>query len=399
MTNKLKKKSISKKIVVINSHPIQYYAPLYQYLTEIGLNIEVLYLSNYGLNPTFDKEFGTIYQWDIPLLDGYNYIFLKNYAVKANISFWGLLNLGILKEVYKLPPKSIIWVHGWQYLPNILSIFFGKIFGHKVLLRTDSNIKDELAKIHKLSKYKALLKKIILKLLFSFVDSFLVVGKRNSEFFSYYGIENEKKIYTPFSVDNQRFFDFDTNNRQNKNLIKRAIGIPENKVVIISSGKLISIKRHIDILKAIKQINSDDLFLMIVGDGSERNKLETFALENKIKNFKITGFINQSEIPKYYIVSDIYVMSSEKEAWGLSTNEAMCFNLPIILSDVVGSVDDLVTPNNGLVYPCGNIEKLAQAILEVKIKYVDNPTQCKSKEIIDKYSFKNIAVTIADLCK
>lgn len=398
MENKSDNRPIYKKIFVINSHPIQYYAPLYQYLAK-EFDITVFYCTEIGVKPSLDPDFGVTFQWDIPLLNGYKYKFLKNYSFKVKLSFWGLINLGIVSELYNAPPKSIIWVHGWQYFTNIIAIIFAKIFGHTVLLRTDANIKDELIKITNFSKTKVFIKRFFLKSLFSVIDYALVIGEMNSKFYNFYELQEKKKKKAVFCVDNDRFIEYNENNQKKKLFFKTELGIPEKCTVIVCIGKIIKIKRHLDALKALHLLNSKDYFLLIVGEGQERITLENYAIENNINNFLITGFINQKEISKYYLISDIYVMPSEQEPWGLSTNEAMCFNLPIILSDVVGSVDDLVTPNNGIVYPCGNIEKLAQAILEVKIKYLDNPTQCKSKEIIDKYSFKSIAVTMADLCK
>ncbi len=62
-----------------------------------------------------------------------------------------------------------------------------------------------------------------------------------------------------------------------------------------------------------------------------------------MENVHLTGFINQSVIPKYYAIGDAFVMcSQEGETWGLSVNEAMNFALPIVVSDMVGCSEDLV---------------------------------------------------------
>jgi len=68
----------AKSFIFLNSHPIQYFAPLYRYLTEQGIALEVLYCSG-GAAGKFDREFGREVQWDIPLLEGIYYDFFKKY--------------------------------------------------------------------------------------------------------------------------------------------------------------------------------------------------------------------------------------------------------------------------------------------------------------------------------
>jgi hypothetical protein len=75
-----------KKIIIINSHPIQYFAPLYKKMTEEGLDVEVWYCSDESIRGENDKGFGTTVKWDIPLLDGYRYRFFKNHSNKPSIS-------------------------------------------------------------------------------------------------------------------------------------------------------------------------------------------------------------------------------------------------------------------------------------------------------------------------
>ena len=74
----------------------------------------------------------------------------------------------------------------------------------------------------------------------------------------------------------------------------------------------------------------------------------------KYKNFrevKFVGFINQSLLPKFYSISDLFVLPSNYDAWGLVINEAMSFSKPIITSKNVMSSYDLVKHNiNGTIF-------------------------------------------------
>ena len=72
-------KSKKKKLAVVMSHPIQYYVSLLKALSAYPeLEVKVYFCSSYGVQETFDPAFGVSYKWDTPLLEGYQYEFLKN---------------------------------------------------------------------------------------------------------------------------------------------------------------------------------------------------------------------------------------------------------------------------------------------------------------------------------
>jgi len=89
------------RLAVLTSHPIQYQAPLWRKLAEHPqIDLTVYFCSDYGVTEKVDPGFGVKFKWDIPLLDGYRYKFLRNYSPKSNIrGFWGLFNPGIVKKL------------------------------------------------------------------------------------------------------------------------------------------------------------------------------------------------------------------------------------------------------------------------------------------------------------
>ena len=73
-------------IIFINSHPIQYFAPLYQHLAkDPSFKVQVIYLTDETVNGYLDEQFGVDVTWDIPLLKGYEFVFLKNYSWKPSM--------------------------------------------------------------------------------------------------------------------------------------------------------------------------------------------------------------------------------------------------------------------------------------------------------------------------
>ena len=135
-----------------------------------------------------------------------------------------------------------------------------------------------------------------------------------------------------------------------------------------------------DLMKATKLLYQDisvDVrpYLLVVGSGEQKDKMiEASACLDE--NFlRLIGFVNQSQLPDFYALSDVFVLPSANEPWGLVVNEAMCAGTAIIVSDQVGSGGDLVKNNiNGHIFKCGDIVDLKEKLKDV----LNEPIRCRS---------------------
>lgn len=386
------------KLAILTSHPIQYQAPLFKKLAEHkDIDLVVYFKWNFGVKNSYDKEFGKEIKWDIPLLEGYKYKFLKNFSLKFSSDFWGQINIGIIKEAYNLKKQNYnaIIVFGWNSFTNWLLFLIAFILGLPVFLISESPLNQELLK----SKWKIKTKKAIFGTFFRFINAFLYIGEENKKFYQYYGVPDKKLFFVPYAVDNDRYIEASNKLKNKKNNLRKELGIDKDDIVIFFGGKLIEKKRPMDLLRAYHNIKTQNLKLKIsllfVGDGILRSELEKYVKESNLENVHLVGFKNQTELPQYYAMADIFVLpSSMGETWGLMVNEAMCFGLPIIISDLVGCGSDLVkNGENGYIFPFGDIEKLSKCFEEL----VNNSKKGKlfgekSFEIIQDYSYlKDIA--------
>jgi glycosyltransferase involved in cell wall biosynthesis len=129
--------------------------------------------------------------------------------------------------------------------------------------------------------------------------------------------------------------------------------------------------------------------VLFLGDGVLRGALETFVREHELRNVHFAGFVNQSELPKYYGMSDVFVLPSTYEPRGAVINEAMACGLPVIVTDRCGSIGDIVLDDeNALVYPAGDAESLSASMARL----IDDPSlrqrmAQRSREIIDTWTF------------
>jgi glycosyltransferase involved in cell wall biosynthesis len=129
--------------------------------------------------------------------------------------------------------------------------------------------------------------------------------------------------------------------------------------------------------------------LLFVGDGEERHRLEERVRGLGWRSVLFLGFKNQSELPRYYDLCDVFVLPSAKEPWGLAVNEAMNAAKPVVVSDRVGCARDLVRDGlNGFVFPVGDIGALAERLRRL----TDEPETARrmgeqSVRVIEKWNF------------
>ncbi|MEA5503451.1 glycosyltransferase family 4 protein [Halotia wernerae UHCC 0503] len=348
------------RVLIIASHPVQYGAPLFRLMAQHPkLDILVAYCNLQGVQASFDTGFGVEVVWDVPLLDGYPWLQVKNNSPKPQLgSFLGLINLGLWKLISKENFDAVIVYTGYTYASFWIAAAATKLKGSKFFFSTDiSSIEPRNKKI-----LKTWLKNILLPLVYHLADIVMVTSTLGKQVVRSLGIAEECIALTPFVVDNNRWIS--QASQVNVKAVRKQWGIPESATVLLFCAKLQPWKRPQDVLKAFAQANVQDSYLIFAGDGTLRAELETKAESLGITDrVKFLGFVNQSQLPAIYRSSDLFILPSEYEPFGVVVNEAMLCGCPVIVSDQVGSRHDLVQHGiNGFIYPCGNVDVLAEIL-------------------------------------
>lgn len=377
-----------KKIAFLISHPIQYFSPLFRQMASDSQFDLTVYFCYNPADGDYDQGFGQKVTWDIPLLQGYKYHFLKSLSgnkMPGN-RFWSLVNFEIVKLLLT-DKNEIIIVHGWGYFTHWLTIITAWILRKNVWLRGENPLSQE---VNKRFLVKLIKKAVLQHGLFKLIDKFLYIGESNKDFYTYYGVSKENMIYAPYCVDNFSLEKQYTNMAPQRDLFREQYGIGKEAVLILFSGKYISKKRPMDLIQAFAKLNNRSTHLFMMGDGQLRSSMQDFIDVNGVSNVRLVGFVNQTEIAKYYSMADIFVLpSGEGETWGLVVNEAMLFNLPIIVSATVGCSRDLVSHGvNGFIYEEGNLEQLTShlaTLAQDKDKRKD--FGAASKNIVSKFDY------------
>lgn len=373
-----------KRLAIVTSHPIQYYAPLFKLLAK-SIDLKVFYTAGGGVNESqFESGFGREIKWDIPLLDGYEYEFVPNSAPNASTdNFNGIINPTLFSRINTFNPHALL-VYGWAYKSHlkVLINFKGKI---PVWFRGDSTL------ITNQTGIKKLLRNQFLKWVYKHVDIAFYVGTANKAYFLNAGMKIEQLRFTPHAVDNERFA---ADRRAEALSFRQSINLSKDDIMILFVGKLDENKQPDLLLNSFISLNLPHTHLIYVGDGPLKNELMVKAKAHERIHF--LEFQNQNHMPIFYQASDLTCLPSKNETWGLAINEAMAGGNAILTSSNVGCAIDLVKEGrNGEIFQFDNSESLKSKLaLLTKNKEVLLEMGRQSQSIISSWNYEKQAMAI-----
>jgi glycosyltransferase involved in cell wall biosynthesis len=346
-----------RKLAIISTHPIQYYAPVFRALagsTEIDLRVFFTW-SQAATDSVFDPGFGTEVKWDIPLLDGYAYQFVRNVAKRPGLNHFGGLNTPTLvHEIEAWRPDAVL-VYTWNSRSHLHALrhFKGKL---PVLFRGDSTLLDRRA------WWRALLRRIFLTWVYSHVDIAIAVGTNNKAYFAWCGLRPQRIALAPHSIDTVRFAADAVGHEHLAMEWRQKLGLSPEAMVFLYAGKL-QRKKNPDLLLDAFSALKDGSHLVFVGNGELEVDVKRKAAA--IENVHFMSFQNQSVMPAVYRLGDVFVLPSQgpEETWGLALNEAMASGRAVIASTKVGGACDLIqSGENGWIFESGDRKALEDVL-------------------------------------
>ncbi|WP_233166017.1 glycosyltransferase family 4 protein [Pedobacter sp. ASV12] len=344
---------MTKKLAIISTHPIQYYAPVFQLLAR-QLDLKVFYTWGEQSLHKYDKGFKQHIAWDIPLLEGYAYTFLKNMAKDPGTHhFRGIVNPDLISEVQSYGPDAVL-VYGWAWQSHLkaMRFFKGRI---PVYFRGDSTL------LNKSSGLAHSLKRLFLRWVYRHVDLAFYVGTANKAYFKAFGLKEHQLVFAPHAIDNDRF----GADRQDEAVALRTkLGIAASDVLILFAGKLEPIKNPQLLLTAFKELALENVQLLFVGNGV----LESTLKASKNSNIHFLDFQNQTMMPVVYQACDLCCLPSQNESWGLAINEAMAAGRAVLASSQVSCGIDLISQENGAIFKCNDLIDLKQKLIALTSK-------------------------------
>lgn len=350
------------RIAVINTHPIQYFAPLYAYLNQAeDLSVTALYLSDFSMRGAHDRDFGREVSWDIDLLAGYPSKFVgRNVHTIEPYGFFSTICPELFAEISRARYDAV-WIHGYAYASSMVALAAARLKGIPVFMRGETHLGLPSASTRGRS---AALRRAV----FRQCTGLLAVGSANRDYYRALGIADSRISLVPYTVDNARITAASRIPADERARIRSGFGVHDESPIILYASKFQRRKRPDDLLAAFLRIRAQgfDGHLVMVGTGEMGEALHAAAAAAGDANVHFPGFLNQSELPGAFAASDMFVLPSEAEPWGFIVNEAMCAGLPVVVTAEVGSVPDLVRPGvNGEIFPAQDIDALAAALMRI----------------------------------
>ena len=241
------------------------------------------------------------------------------------------------KELLTQLRPSIIQVHEFGLNMSFLVTKWAKSKGIKTVLIQGNY---ETTKKPILKQYEHIFNTVFGKSVLKKVDAIGCKTKAAVEYVGRYC--NRKTMLTPVGLDTSKMTETEGNWFTNKNDV-------HGKRVLLYVGKMEQRRNPLFLLKLMKELG-DEYVLVLVGDGPLMPQMMEFIGANKLTSVIVVGKLKQEELPAVYNSSDLFLLASDYEIFGMVILEAMYFGVPVISSSTAGS-NTIITNDSGTIIP------------------------------------------------
>jgi len=294
-----------------------------------------------------------------------------------------------LFRVFSEYRPDVLNITGYFDWAQVLLMFYARWKGVKVVISSESSSAD-----HNRSGWKEAIKKVIV----GRANAFFCFGKTSAEYLESLGVAKSAiKVRNAAVIDEQVVRQRYDEAKKEFNVIAKSVS---KKFVYV--GRLAP-EKNLDTLirafaNAVKQTGAD-WQLLFVGGGPEKENLEKLVAGSGIAGKVIfAGGFPWYQVPRWLAQSDVLVLPSKSEPWGLVVNEAMVCGMPVIVSDTCGCAGDLVCNGaNGFTF-----DHKQQADLEKHLTwFIQNPDRIagmgqESLKLIAPFASGPVAAQMAE---
>ena len=275
---------------------------------------------------------------------------------------------------------DIYVISGYSTITCIISILLLKTFNIPFILSCDgAMLKSE-------NYFKYILKK---SLILS-ASSWLSTGKVTDQYLIHYGANEENIYFYPFTSIHQYELLNESVEVERKKELRDKLQIIEEKVVL-TIGQFIH-RKGIDVLLESCRDFSNEYGFYIIG-GNPTSEYLDYIDKYNLTNVHFLPFKAKEEILEYYLASDLFVLPTREDIWGLVINESMACGLPVLTTDkCVAGLELIKHEYNGYIVPAENSKAITNAIYSY---FNDNQNyKVMSQRCIEKikcYTIENMA--------
>lgn len=336
---------------ILQSHPTQFDGPLFRLIAkQADIDLTVYYHSRGAATPSYDSELARPSGWDHDITSGYSYFILSHLSKERFFEIWRLC---VLKQ------HDLLVIAGYNFAVTLGAAVLSRLGRTKTGLRADSVV------IHRSSVPLSIAKSGLLRLLYRLYDTGHPVGSLASLRMQHYGMSEDRLFTFPYAVDHDFLRSRFALYAPNRIRLRQEMGITADAFVVLGVVKFVEREDPLTLVRAFADVyvRYPGINLILVGDGPLRSNITDFIQTANLDRVHLPGYIDYSELVKYFAVADVFVHPAIREPWGVSVNEAMVCGLPVIVSNAVGAGVDLVRPGiTGSVFAAGDVSQLAREI-------------------------------------
>lgn len=248
----------------------------------------------------------------------------------GNSCYW---NSGI-KPLLKTVSPDVVLVGGYNHLTMLAAVKYCRRNGIPWVLMCES--------WKKRAGLAGKLKHGLLKSWLKSAAGVMPTGVRASANAEYLGVPLESQCRFPNVPDIAALGRQSQDLQARKQEIKHQLGIPQDNKLLVSAARMIPKKRPRKVVEAFLKLQQRGVSLAMIGDGPLKTDVEAMVDESVCENqIVFPGFLKPNEVHKWMAVADLYLQPST-ETWGVAPIEALASGTPVVLSNDIGCVDDVL---------------------------------------------------------
>lgn len=173
-------------------------------------------------------------------------------------------------------------------------------------------------------------------------------------------INPQKEIVPVYNFIDERIY-----KKTDSSYLKEEFGIKAEEKVIIHVSNFRTVKRVPDVVKSFALIQKDvNAKLLLIGDGPEMTVVSKLVEQLRLKE-KVLFLGKQDNVEELYSISDLMLLLSEKESFGLVALEAMACGVPCIVTNIGGLPEVIINGETGFICELGNVQEIAQKAVHI----------------------------------
>lgn len=249
------------------------------------------------------------------------------------------INRGVSKKINEFNPNILVACSSYWY-PTILKIVSNSNRNYKLLYWSESN----KIKVDTTMKLKRFIREKLRKYTYSKFDGFLYPGELAKELICEYNSKSRFLYCLPNLIDEKKYYNSNEEYIK-KDYYKNKLKLPLDKIILFCPARLSNEKGILEFLdEYIKSSLSVKSTVLIAGTGELKDIIEKKIKLNNI-DVKLLGYITQDKMIEYYKASDMFLLPSLSDPSPLSAIEALWSGLPLLLSDKVGNLPEVLIEN------------------------------------------------------